>query len=107
VPSLLNINEPLLFSLPVVLNPFFAVPFVAVPAVLATTTYLAMAHGLVGRPIYYVPSSIPTVVSTYLATLDYRAVLLCLLNLALSALIYLPFVRAYERHMAVPLKAAA
>jgi len=51
------------------------------------------------RPVAYVPSAIPTFVSTYLATsFDARAIVLALANIALAALIYLPFVRAYERH---------
>ena len=100
VPSLFNINEPLLFGVPLVLNPFFAVPFVVAPAVLATVTYFAMWFGYVGRPITYWPSSIPSVLSTYLATLDWRAVALVALNIAVAAAIYFPFFRAYERHEA-------
>ncbi|HEY9180204.1 MAG TPA: PTS transporter subunit EIIC [Candidatus Baltobacteraceae bacterium] len=98
VPAMFNINEPLVFGLPLVLNPFLAIPFTLVPIVLATITYLAVAHGFVARPALYVPSSIPTFASTYLSTLDVRAVALVAVNVAVAAVIYLPFVRAYERH---------
>lgn len=98
VPAIFNINEPLLFGLPVVFNPFLAVPFVIAPVLLATTTYLAIAHGAVARPWTYVPAGVPTLVSTYVATLDPRAVVLASANIALATLVYLPFVRAYERH---------
>jgi PTS system cellobiose-specific IIC component len=98
VPAIFNINEPLMFGLPVVLNPFLAIPFTIVPAVLATITYLAMAHGLVARPALYLPSSIPTFASTYLSTFDVRAIALVAFNIAVATVIYLPFVRAYERH---------
>jgi len=98
VPSFCNINEPLLFGLPIVFNGFLAVPFVLAPLVLATITYLAVSLGWVMRPVAYIPSAIPTFVSTYLATFDARAVVLALANVAIAALIYLPFVRAYERH---------
>ncbi len=101
LPSLCNINEPLLFGAPVVFNPYLAVPFVAAPLVLATTTYLAVAHGWVDRAAFYVPSSVPSFISVYLATQDVRAIALLLANLALAAAIYYPFVRAYERHGAV------
>lgn len=97
-PALFNINDPLVFGLPIVFNPFLAVPFVGVPVVLATISYLAIAHGLVARPAQYVPSSIPTFASTYLATLDARAVVLVAINIAIATLLYIPFVRAYERH---------
>lgn len=99
LPSLFNINDPLLFGAPVVFNPYLAVPFVAAPLVLATTTYLCLAFGLVARAAFYVPSSIPTFVSTYLATQDPRAIVLALVNVAIAAAIYFPFVRAYERHV--------
>ncbi|HEV7180078.1 MAG TPA: PTS transporter subunit EIIC [Candidatus Baltobacteraceae bacterium] len=99
LPALFNMNEPLLFGVPVVFNPFLIPPFIIVPVILATTTYAAVALGLVGRPIFYVPSSIPTLVSTFVATLDWRAVVLAGVNITLAFFIYLPFVRAYERHL--------
>ncbi len=100
VPAIFNINEPLIFGLPLVLNPFLAIPFSVVPIVLATITYVAVAHGLVARPAWYVPSSVPSFASTYLATLDVRAIALVALNVVIATLIYFPFVRAYERHEA-------
>jgi PTS system cellobiose-specific IIC component len=99
VPSLFNFNEPLLFAAPVVFNPHLVIPFVAAPVVLASVTYAAVATGLVARPAFYVPSSIPTFVSTYLATQDLRAIALVSLNIVLATFIYYPFVRAYERHL--------
>ena len=93
--------------MPVVLNPFLVPPFLVAPLVLATTTYLAVALGWVGRAIYYVPSSIPTLISTYLATLDPRAIGLVAVNVTIATLIYLPFVRAYERHLQGELEVAA
>jgi PTS system cellobiose-specific IIC component len=98
VPAVFNISEPLMFGLPVVLNPFLAIPFTLAPMVLATVTYFAMAHGFVARPAWYFPSSVPTFVSTYLSTFDVRAIALVALNIVIATLIYLPFVRAYERH---------
>ncbi len=100
LPALANTNEPLLFGLPVVLNPFFAVPFFLAPLVVASVSYAAIALGLVARPAFYVPPFVPAPISTYLATLDPRALLLLLVNLAIATLIYLPFVRAYERRLA-------
>jgi len=99
-PALVNINEPLLFSAPVVFNPFLIPPFVIAPLLLATTTYVAVALGWVGRSAYYVPSSIPTLISTYLATFDLRAIALALVNIAIATIVYVPFVRAYEAHLA-------
>jgi cellobiose-specific phosphotransferase system component IIC len=99
LPALANVNEPLLFGLPIVLNPFFAIPFVGVPLLLASVTYLAVVGGIVARPAFYVPSSVPAPISTYLATLDPRAPALLCVNLLIALALYLPFVRAYERHL--------
>ena len=100
LPAIFNINEPLVFGLPIVFNPFLASPFVLVPVVLATVSYFAIAGGFVSRPAIWVPSSLPTFASTYLATSDARAIALVAANLLIATLIYIPFVRAYERHEA-------
>lgn len=100
LPAVFNLNEPLIFGAPVVFNPYLVVPFVAVPFVLATLTYAATAAGFVHRAAFYVPSSVPTFVSTYVATQDVRAIALVAVNLALATALYYPFVRAYERHLA-------
>ncbi len=101
IPSLFNLNEPLLFAAPVVFNPHLVVPFVGAPLVLATVTYAAVATGLVSRAAFYIPSSVPTFISTYLATQDVRAIALAAINIALATVIYYPFVRAYERHISL------
>ena len=99
LPALFNINEPLVFGLPIVFNPFLAIPFVLVPLILATISYVVIAHGIVARPAMYVPASLPTFAATYLATLDVRAIALASVNIAVATVLYIPFVRAYERHV--------
>jgi len=97
LPSLINVNEPVIFGLPLAYNPVLAVPFVLAPVVLSCTTYAAMALNLVGRPLFYVPSTLPAFVNVFLATLDWRDCVLVAVNLVLAAAIWLPFVRVYER----------
>ncbi|MHB8146368.1 MAG: PTS transporter subunit EIIC, partial [Vulcanimicrobiaceae bacterium] len=99
LPAFFNINEPLIFGAPIVFNPYLAIPFIIVPLVLATTTYGTVALDWVARPAMYVPSSVPSIISTYLATYDVRAVVLLAVNIVIAALLYWPFVRAYERHL--------
>ncbi|MGA8534197.1 MAG: PTS transporter subunit EIIC [Candidatus Tumulicola sp.] len=99
LPAFFNINDPLIFGAPIVFNPYLVVPFVVAPCVLATITYGVVAAGLVARAAFYVPSSVPTLVSTYVATQDVRAIALALFNIAVAAAIYYPFVRAYERYV--------
>jgi len=97
LPSLVNVNEPVIFGLPLAYNPVLAVPFVVAPVVLSCTTYAAMTFGLVGKPLFYVPSTLPAFVNVFLATLDWRACILIAVNIVLAGAIWLPFVRVYER----------
>lgn len=96
-PSIINTNEPLILGLPLVFNAYLAIPFLLAPSVLATTTYLAMRVGLVHAPAFYVPSSIPTLIGVVLATFDWRALALAIVNIGLATVIYAPFVRVFER----------
>ena len=106
LPALFNVNEPVIFGLPLAYNPVLAVPFVVAPVTLACTTFAAMALGLVARPVFYVPSTVPSLVSAFVATLDWRACALVVLNVLLAGAIWLPFVRVYERAEAARLARA-
>jgi PTS system cellobiose-specific IIC component len=97
LPSLINVNEPVIFGLPLAYNPVLAVPFVVAPVALACTTYAAMAFGWVTRPVFYVPSTVPAFLNVFLATFDWRDCLLVAVNLLVAGAIWLPFVRVYER----------
>lgn len=101
VPAVFNANEPLMFGLPLVSNPYLSVPFVVAPLVLAVVTWEAIHLGLVARPALYIPSSVPLPISVLLATKDWRAAVLVALNVVLALAIYAPFVRLFERHEAL------
>lgn len=101
VPALFNVNEPLLFGVPVVMNPRVAVPFVVAPLLSATTTWFAMSAGWVARPRLDVLWTLPAPVGAFLSTGgDVAAVVLQLANLAMSMAVWWPFVRAWDRKLA-------
>ncbi len=97
VPAIVNANEPLMFGLPLVLNPILGVPFVITPLVLGVVSYYAMALGIVARPAYYIPSTVPLGLGAFLATKDWRSILLIVVNLGIGLAIYAPFVAVYDR----------
>lgn len=100
VPALFNINEPLLFGAPVVMNGKLAPPFVIAPTVLVITSWLAIHLGFVRAPYIEVVWTLPAPAGAYLSTGgDVRAVVLQLANLALALLIWWPFVRRYDRFL--------
>ncbi|SMD10489.1 EAL domain-containing protein [Sporomusa malonica] len=97
VPALFNINELLIFGLPIVLNPIFLIPFVLVPAVLACVSYLAISMGLVSMVVQSVHWTTPPLLSGYIATNSWSGAGLQLLEVAIGAIIYLPFVIINEK----------
>lgn len=100
LPGLFNINEPIIFGLPIMLNPFFTIPFILGPVVATLLTYAVMAMNLVSRPAILAPWTFPAPIGAYLTTGgDIRAVILCLVNIALMGAIYYPFLRAYDKKM--------
>ena len=97
LPSLFNVNEPLLFGLPVVLNPTLALPFIGIPLLNGLLAWTAMSSGWVQSPFLEVPWVLPCFIGAPLATGDARALLLLGAELIVGALIWLPFLRTYER----------
>ena len=94
--GLFNINEPVIFGLPIVLNPIFAIPFVLTPCIIFFTTYFTVKFGLIAPIINDVSWAIPVFVSGYAATGSYTGILLQLFNLFIATTIYIPFVRLSE-----------
>lgn len=96
IPALFNINEPIIFGLPIVLNPLFLIPFICAQTINGVATYLCMDFGLVNRTFVYPGWNIPTPIAQFLATMDWRAVVLALVLLVVDGLIYYPFLKVWE-----------
>jgi PTS system cellobiose-specific IIC component len=97
-PAIFNINEPVTFGVPMVLNPIMMLPFIFVPVVIVTINYLAFSFGLVHVPVVIQPFTVPIGLSGFIATGgDIRGSLLQFFDLAVSAVLYYPFFKAWER----------
>lgn len=97
IPGIFNINEPIVFGLPIVMNPVMIIPFMLVPTLNIVISYAAMAAGIV--PIcngIQVPWTTPLGISGFLAT-NWAGGVLQVLLLALGVLVYLPFIKAVDR----------
>ncbi|MBQ5443980.1 MAG: PTS sugar transporter subunit IIC [Erysipelotrichaceae bacterium] len=97
VPAVFNINEPIVYGA-IVFNPLLMIPMWINPTLVAIITYLVMKAGLVDIPsssflLWYIP--IP--ILTYLTNHDFRGVILVLALLLITALIWYPFLMAYDR----------
>lgn len=99
-PSIFNINEPVMFGLPIVLNPILIIPFIITPLVLAIISYFATSIGLVSPTYIKAPWTLPAPIGAYLATGgDWRAIILVIVNIFISTFIYLPFFKVYDKKM--------
>jgi len=97
-PGLFEINEPMIFGLPIVFNIPMIIPFVIVPVVQALLAYAVTAIGWVSKTVVFIPWVTPPVISGYLATAgDWRAPALQVILIALGVIIYLPFLKVSER----------
>ncbi len=100
VSSIFNINEPIIFGCPIVLNPVLIPPFIIVPLVNATIAYFAAASGLINRVTSTPPWTLPGPIGAFLATNgDIRAALLNIVLIIISIVIYYPFFKAYDKKM--------
>lgn len=98
VPGLFNINEPVIFGVPILMNPIIMIPFITAPLVNTVVTYFAMSSGLVARPAgIAVPWTSPIFVGGFLASGGaISAVILQVVNFAISLAIYYPFFKLYD-----------
>lgn len=93
-----QINEPIFFGIPIVLNPWFMIPYVANALLLTASTYCLMDWGWIRKPFVNVPWTTPPVVGHYLLTGgDWRAAVWGVVSLGLAMLVYWPFAKAAER----------
>ena len=96
--SLLNVNEILLFGLPVILNPRLLVPFVAVPVLNLALSLAAVQAGWVAAATVKLPFTMPVLLNAYVSTGgDAAAVLLQVLLVGLGTLVYAPYIRALDQ----------
>lgn len=97
-PAIFNINEPVTFGVPMMLNPIMIIPFVLVPVTIVTINYIVFSLSWVHVPVVMQPFTVPIGLSGFIATGgDVRGSLLQFFDLGVSAIMYYPFFKAWER----------
>ncbi|WP_319530151.1 EAL domain-containing protein [uncultured Cohaesibacter sp.] len=97
LPAICNINEPLLFGIPLILNPIFVIPFILVPVAQIIIGYLAITLDLMPMLSFPTAWSTPVLVSGYTVTGSEAGSIVQLVCLVAGAFIYYPFVRLSEQ----------
>ncbi|HGB9918557.1 TPA: PTS sugar transporter subunit IIC [Escherichia coli] len=91
--GIFQINEPILFGLPIIMNPVMFIPFVLVQPILAAITLAAYYMGIIPPVTNIAPWTMPTGLGAFFNTNgSVAALLVALFNLGIATLIYLPFV---------------
>lgn len=94
--ALFNINETMVFGLPIVLNPFYILPFLLIPILQLLIAYTATVLHLVPVVVHSVPWTTPVIIGGYWATGSISGSILQIINLTVGVLIYIPFVKMNE-----------
>ncbi len=97
IPGLFGINEPIVFGLPILLNPMMLIPFMLVPTINIVISYFCMSIGLV--PLcsgVAIPWTMPVILSGFLAT-GWQGAVLQLILLVLGVFIYMPFIKMMDK----------
>lgn len=98
--ALFEINEPVIFGFPIVMNPITMIPFIVVPLVLATFSYILISVGWISAPTAMVPWTMPPIIGLLMATgWDWRAAVWSAIELVLAGAMYFPFFKVAEKKM--------
>ncbi|MGL6065992.1 MAG: PTS cellobiose transporter subunit IIC [Fusobacteriaceae bacterium] len=96
--GIFNVNEPMIFGLPIVMNPIILIPWIISPIIVVAFSYFVMKFGIVPPPTgVAVPWTVPIFFSGMLATNSMLGGILQLVNLAIVTVIWLPFVKLLDK----------
>ncbi|NOI15638.1 PTS sugar transporter subunit IIC [Vibrio hepatarius] len=100
VPGFFQINEPVIFGSPIVMNPILFIPFVFAPVINATIAYFAVHLGFVGMGVATTPWTTPALIgASWGSGWTFAPVLLVGGLLILDLFIYLPFFKMFEKQL--------
>ena len=98
LPSVFGISEPIMFGMPIVLNPIFMFPFIGIPVLLQGITYILMQYNIIGRVVASAPWTTPPIISGFLITGgDWRAALWQAIQVVIAVAIYYPFFKISDK----------
>ena len=99
-PMAFNINELMVFGLPIIFNPVMLIPFLLVPLVCYSISYLALATGIVPMIATEIEWTTPIIMGGYYATGSVAGAILQVVNVGIGIAIYFPFVKMLDRQVA-------
>lgn len=96
--QIFQINEPIFFGFPIVLNPVFMVPYVLNALILTTCSFLLFQFNILQKPFVSVPWTMPPILGHYLVTGgDWKAAVWGAASIVIAMVVYWPFAKYAER----------
>ncbi|ELY4132740.1 PTS sugar transporter subunit IIC [Cronobacter turicensis] len=100
LPSLFNINEPILFGFPIIMNPVFLLPFIFVPLINACIAWYLTQLGVLDRAVAMLPWSMPSPLgAAWSANGSWKNMCMCLFAIFNAWMLYRPFFKVHERQL--------
>lgn len=96
-PGIFTIVEPVIYGLPVALNPYLMIPFVLSGTIANGVGFLLMSTSFFGKFYATVPWAVPPFLFGPIGTGDWKTCLIPLISFAIGLAIYIPFWRVYVR----------
>ncbi|STP29491.1 PTS system transporter subunit IIC [Enterococcus durans] len=98
LPGLFNINEPMIFGAPIVMNPVLGIPFIVAPLVTTTLSYILTVSGVVPMMVARLPFAMPAPIAAWMSTnWSVPAGVLVVVNFLITLAIYYPFFKVFEK----------
>lgn len=98
IPGIFNINEPIVFGTPIVMNPILIIPFIFTPIILTIVSYVATILGIVPMMMAKLPFTMVGPIGSMMSTdWSIQAAILTIINFAISLAIYYPFFKIFEK----------
>ncbi|WP_312503712.1 PTS sugar transporter subunit IIC [Lacrimispora sp.] len=101
-PSLFNINEPIVYGVPVIFNPIIIIPFIITPLVNIASTWFLMSNNVIGRAFIDIPWTTPPIINGFLMSGgDWRTTIWTGILVLVSVAIYYPFFKIAEKQQLI------
>ncbi|WP_260261823.1 PTS sugar transporter subunit IIC [Vibrio intestinalis] len=107
IPGAFNINEPVIFGTPIVMNPVYFIPWIVAPFINTSIVWMAFKTEMVSRIIALPPWTMPAPIGAVMATNSITAALVVLICLTVSMVVFYPFLKVHEKQLLAEEKAMA
>lgn len=98
IPGLFNINEPIIFGAPIVMNPILGIPFIIAPLVTTTISYFLTVSNIIPRMMARITFTMLSPIAAWISTnLSVMAGILVIINFIIAIIIYYPFFKLAEK----------